>query len=208
MAALGHKIDLRFSIDAWLPNQIISPDINKVYSIIAGRGGRFHVNGPNVVEKIIYPDETHTSIDDETKLHDFMIKEIGELMNVQVPAIVPANPVVWTGNTFDRKVFFDAVRDSVFGGRLNDGQVKGLTRLLDAWEEYCIDWDTRELAYDLGTGALETDKTMQPIYEYGERSYFDKYDAGTRLGKVLDNTISGDGWVISWCWRCDEHRAR
>ncbi|PHS05875.1 MAG: hypothetical protein COA78_14905 [Blastopirellula sp.] len=47
------------------------------------------MNGPNVVEKIIYPDETHTSIDDETKLHDFMIKEIGELMNVQTQSAKP-----------------------------------------------------------------------------------------------------------------------
>lgn len=196
MAELGHGIALGFSIDAWLPGQTVSPDIEKVYSIIAGRGGRFHVNGPNVVEKIEFPDETHTSIDDERKLHDLMIKKIGELMNVQAPVTLPATPVSWTGNKFDRKIFFDAVRHSIFGGRLNDGQVKGLTRLLDTWEAHFIGWDMRELAYDLGTAALETNKNMQPIYEYGEPDYFDMYEPGTPKGKLLGNTIVGDGWLF------------
>lgn len=49
-------------------------------------------------------------------------------------------------------------------------------------------------AYLLATTQWETDHTMQPIYEYGPKSYFNKYEPGTRIGKNLGNTIKGDGY--------------
>ena len=36
-------------------------------------------------------------------------------------------------------------------------------------------------------------RTMQPIREYGKLVYFNKYEPHTRVGKVLGNTVSGDG---------------
>jgi predicted chitinase len=35
---------------------------------------------------------------------------------------------------------------------------------------------------------------MQPITEFGSRAYFNKYEAGTKLGKQLGNTQPGDGY--------------
>jgi len=35
---------------------------------------------------------------------------------------------------------------------------------------------------------------MQPIHERGKVAYFDKYEPGTKIGKALGNTVSGDGY--------------
>jgi putative chitinase len=50
------------------------------------------------------------------------------------------------------------------------------------------------LAYSLGTLYHETAHTMQPIIERGQRAYFDKYEPGTRIGKILGNTQPGGGY--------------
>lgn len=76
----------------------------------------------------------------------------------------------------DRGKFFAAVREAPFGGSLTNGQVQGLTHLLDIWEEcYAAKHpDLRFLAYALATTFHETARTMQPIEEYGKgrgRSY-------------------------------------
>jgi predicted chitinase len=95
----------------------------------------------------------------------------------------------------DRKAFFDAIRKPLFGGTFEQSQVVGITRLLDVWEKfYAIDGNCEELAYDLATSYHETAATMQPIMERGPRKYFDKYETGTRLGKILGNTKPGDGY--------------
>jgi hypothetical protein len=36
---------------------------------------------------------------------------------------------------------------------------------------------------------------MQPIVERGSRRYFDKYEPGTKIGRDLGNTRSGDGYL-------------
>lgn len=51
-----------------------------------------------------------------------------------------------------------------------------------------------QAAYVLATAYHETAATMKPIMERGGRSYFNKYNAGTRIGKVLGNTQEGDGY--------------
>lgn len=94
----------------------------------------------------------------------------------------------------NRKKFYDSVRGSLFGGSLSQGQVEGMENLLDVWEKYFSDGWLHELAYDLATAWWETGQTMQPIYERGPRSYFDKYEPGTRIGSVLGNTQKGDGY--------------
>ena len=69
--------------------------------------------------------------------------------------------------SYDRKAFFDAVRDSVFRGSLTASQVAGMTAILDGWERLQPNGDTRFIAYMLGTAAWETARTMQPVEEYG-----------------------------------------
>lgn len=88
--------------------------------------------------------------------------------------------------------FFDAVRP-IFGGKLTTGQVQGISAIVSAWAIYGNS-NRNELAYCLATPVIETAWTMQPITEYGPKSYFNKYNAGTAIGKRLGNTQTGDGF--------------
>lgn len=94
----------------------------------------------------------------------------------------------------NRTAFYNHVRDGVFGGSISQDQVDGMNNLLDVQERYLPDMPLNELAYDLGTASWETGNTMQPITERGNRSYFNKYEPGTRIGSVLGNTQPGDGY--------------
>lgn len=96
---------------------------------------------------------------------------------------------------YDRKPFFDAVRGPVFGGSLSKQQVDGLERLLTTWETF-MEGSNEELAYNLATSNHETAGTMTPIMERGSKAYFDKYEPGTKLGKMLGNTVKGDGYLF------------
>lgn len=68
---------------------------------------------------------------------------------------------------YDRAVFFDTVREGPFPGRLQQGQVNGMSAFLDAWEPTPFT-DRRWLAYCLGTQPIETGFAMQPIEEFGK----------------------------------------
>lgn len=65
----------------------------------------------------------------------------------------------------DRTVFFKAVRASLFDGALKQGQVDGLTAILDRWARMPEPADRRWLAYMLATAHHETGRTMQPVRE-------------------------------------------
>lgn len=91
--------------------------------------------------------------------------------------------------------FFDAVRKTVFGGKLTQDQVDGCNVIASAWEKWG-DGDRQKLAYLLATAFHETARTMQPIYERGAKSYFNKYEPGTRIGRALGNTVKGDGYLF------------
>ena len=94
----------------------------------------------------------------------------------------------------ERKAFFDAVRKAPFGGPLSQGQVSGMSAILDEWERRPAFTDLRWLAYMLATTFHETARKMTPIHEYGKASYFEgRYGPGTSVGKVLGNTQPGDG---------------
>jgi putative chitinase len=75
---------------------------------------------------------------------------------------------------FDRKLYFDSVRASLFSGVLSQQQVEGQEAILGEWEAQ--PWgptkpamtDPRWLAYMLATAYHETAATMWPIEEYGK----------------------------------------
>lgn len=69
---------------------------------------------------------------------------------------------------FDRKVYFDTVRDSLFAGKMSQQQVDGQEFILDTWEDTRGDQDVRYLACELATTIHETASTMMPIEEYGK----------------------------------------
>lgn len=98
----------------------------------------------------------------------------------------------------NRQVFFTHVRASLFGGALRQSQVMGIEVIFDEWDRRKGE-NLTDLAYALATTFLETGPAskeghMQPIFERGPVDYFDKYEPGTRIGKVLGNTQKGDGF--------------
>lgn len=71
--------------------------------------------------------------------------------------------------SFDRTIYFDAVRGSLFSGVMNQDQVDGQNAILSVWEKYVGEkGDIRWLAYMLATTFHETSREMMPIEEYGE----------------------------------------
>jgi len=66
----------------------------------------------------------------------------------------------------NRSVFYDAVRASLFAGKLSTSQVEGMEAILDAFQPYELSQE--EMAYMLATAFHETARTMQPIEEYGK----------------------------------------
>lgn len=101
--------------------------------------------------------------------------------------------------SINRDFFFDHARITLFGASLRPKQKEGLTALLDYWERQHAAKDDRMLAYLMATAFHETDKTMQPIREYGSTVYFDRRYGPPPVGKnpklanTLGNTQPGDG---------------
>lgn len=88
--------------------------------------------------------------------------------------------------------FFDFLRGQIFGGKMTQEQVDGVNTLIAATEGLSLS----DRAYLFATAAHETAFTMQPIHEYGPKSYFAKYEPGTSIGKNLGNTRPGDGYLF------------
>lgn len=103
---------------------------------------------------------------------------------------------------FDRQVFFNAVRGSIFHGSMTQQQVDGMNAILDAWEVNPRSDNLRWLAYPLATTAHETGFTMAPIEEYGKGSG-QKYGAPD---PETGQTYYGRGYV-QLTWRDNYARA-
>lgn len=88
------------------------------------------------------------------------------------------------------KTFFDIVRPVL--PIKDSAQVAGYEFIIQ--EGLKLGLPLRWIAYALATTYHETAATMEPIVERGPVSYFNKYNAGTRLGKALGNTQEGDGY--------------
>ncbi len=91
----------------------------------------------------------------------------------------------------DRARFFGGYRQAF--GPLTQTQVDGLeTRLgfIDADPLPDIRW----IAYYLATVKHECADTWRPIVERGPRSYFNRYEPSTAIGRRLGNTEPGDGF--------------
>ena len=89
--------------------------------------------------------------------------------------------------------FFDCCRKTVMGPTLEPKEVSGANAVLEAMEGLPKAW----VAYALSTAWHETAHTMQPIKEYGGRSYFTRmYDVRGRrpnTARRYGNTSPGDG---------------
>lgn len=73
-------------------------------------------------------------------------------------------------------------------------QAEGLAKLLRSMEDddLLLTWR----AYKLATVKHECANTWQPITERGPRTYFNKYETGTKIGRALGNTQPGDGFLF------------
>ncbi len=93
-----------------------------------------------------------------------------------------------------RALFFNKVRHSLFGNKLNQGQVDGINAIIDEWESANYS-DLRWLSYIFATTYHETNKTMQPIEEYGKGKGRIYGNPDTVTGKVY----YGRGFVqLTW----------
>ncbi len=88
--------------------------------------------------------------------------------------------------------FFNGYRTAF--GRLKQETVTGIELLGRHMEADKQIKNIRWAAYMLATVKHECADTWRPITERGRKSYFDKYETGTRIGKRLGNTEPGDGW--------------
>ena len=95
---------------------------------------------------------------------------------------------------FNRQSFFNSYKANF--GNLTQAQVSGLENLINFIETDQTINDIRWLAYMLATVKHECADTYQPIVERGQKSYFDKYEAGTAIGKRLGNAEKGDGYLF------------
>lgn len=97
----------------------------------------------------------------------------------------------------NRTFFFSQVRERLFDGKLTTKQVQGLTSILDYWEQKCSGKDDRYLAYALATTHHETNRTMQPILEYGGKEYkrlnYDVTGNNPARARKWGNVNPGDG---------------
>jgi hypothetical protein len=102
----------------------------------------------------------------------------------------------------NRKFFFEQCRQTLFTGKLTQGQVDGLSFILNVWEQGSAHKDDRWLAYALGTAFHETQFTMQPIREFGGKDYFFRmYDPGSPMSRRATMASSmgaqeGDGVIF------------
>ena len=94
---------------------------------------------------------------------------------------------------FNHTTFFNGYRNVY--GPLKQGQVSGLDNLLSYIEQDNNVTDLRWAAYMLATIKHECADTFQPITERGQKSYFNKYEPGTPIGKNLGNEVKGDGYL-------------
>jgi hypothetical protein len=107
--------------------------------------------------------------------------------------------------TFNRKIYFDSVRASLFQGALSQQQVDGQEAILSQLEDENTGTpieDLRWAAYMLATTYHETARTMWPIEEYGKGQ-------GKSYGKKdpqTGQTYYGRGFV-QLTWRENYHNA-
>ena len=92
---------------------------------------------------------------------------------------------------------FSPFYKSVTGKKIVSQSVIGAVDFLLHSFQTNSQWKTvPQVAYALATVLHETAYTFKPITEYGGKSYFNKYNAGTRIGSNLGNTEVGDGYAF------------
>lgn len=116
----------------------------------------------------------------------------------------------------NEKIFYDEIRKSkMFGPSLDTPEFQGLAEILK--DASRAKWPVAFTAYALATAYHETARTMQPIKEYGGRSYYTKlYDVSgqnPKRAREMGNTTIGDGALycgrgyVQLTWKVNYARA-
>jgi len=97
---------------------------------------------------------------------------------------------------FNEALYYDRIRTSnLFGPKFDTNEFKGVQEVTNACR--AAKWPIAYTAYALATAYHETAATMQPIKEYGGRSYFmNNYDVTGKnpdRARKYGNTAVGDG---------------
>ena len=79
LAETGQVIDLVVFVDSAWP-EIVPDHVERVLSVRAERGGRFHVRGGKVNARMVIPDTRHTTVDDAPALHDAVLQIMDQLV--------------------------------------------------------------------------------------------------------------------------------
>lgn len=102
----------------------------------------------------------------------------------------------------NKPFFFDHARQVLFGGKLSQQQVNGLSAILDEWQANYAKKDDRWLAYMLATAHHETDRKIAPIEEYGKgkgRPYGKHIKLSKEPYTDTSNLFYGRGFVqLTW----------
>ena len=94
--------------------------------------------------------------------------KLGESSSEKIPSPKPEpSPSEQGRPAFNSAAFYDEIRDSLFGGSLNQEQVDGHNIIGMACSIASLDPVLEQSAYILATVYHETAQTMQPIEEYG-----------------------------------------
>jgi hypothetical protein len=96
--------------------------------------------------------------------------------------------------------FYDAVRETVFGGSLSQPQVDGINAIITAWVREG-DGDDYKLAYLLGTAFHETARTMQPVRETLATTDAKAKERLTKAWKSGKLKVKADYWSGGWFGR-------
>ena len=115
--------------------------------------------------------------------------------------------------TLNRRVFFDSVRQSVFGGKISEKQVLGCEAILTYWEQHHPEKNREWWANSLATAYHESAHTMEAIKERGGNAYFTAlYDINgdnPKRAKRYGNVSAGDGarfcgrGLVQVTWFCN-----
>ena len=92
----------------------------------------------------------------------------------------------------DHAKFFHGYRDAY--GNLSQATMNGIELLGRNMEQDSGLKNVQWAAYMLATVKHECANRWMPITEFGNKAYFNKYEAGTPIGKRLGNTTVGDGF--------------
>jgi putative chitinase len=96
----------------------------------------------------------------------------------------------------DKARFYDKARKAkLFGPTISGSELEGIEEILDSCTKH--KWPVSWVAYALATAYHETAGTMQPIKEYGGRSYYmEMYDISgknPKRARLMGNTVLGMG---------------